>query len=47
MEFWRFRECVMHSAAAQRALLAPQCVTRRSEPQWSGSVPVVVSVSFL
>ena len=41
MEFWRFRECVMHSAATCATCTA----MRRSEPQWFGSVPVVRKAS--
>jgi len=37
MEFWHFRECVMHSA-----LVCTTCTAMRlSEPKWFGSVPVV------
>jgi len=43
MEFWRFRECVMHSAAACASCTA----MRRSEPQWFGNVSLVHKASTM
>jgi len=41
MEFWRFCECVMHSATT----CANCTAMRRSEPQWFGSIPMVCKAS--